>query len=73
MTENVLSVMALVVELITSSVQVLTIAKSVVYVVAPVSVRNVRGPGVWSGNRLVLGNEAIEDFAGLVGRGGGGG
>ena len=65
--------MALVVELITSSVQVLTIAKSVVYVVARVSVRNVRGPDVWPGNRLVLGNEAVEDFAGLVGRGGGGG
>ena len=40
---------------------------------SPVSVRNVRGPDVWSGNRLVLSNEAIEDFAGLVGRGGGGG
>ena len=65
--------MALVVELITSSVQVLTIAKSVVYVVAPVSVRSVRVPDVWPGNRLVLGNEAVEDFAGLVGRGGGGG
>ena len=73
MTENVLSVMALVVELITSSVQVLTIAKSVVYVGAPVSVRNVRVPDVWSGNRLVLGDEAVEDFAGLIGRGGGGG